>query len=70
MSQYRCAKMKLSNSQLNQLKSATKNAIEVTLRLEKKLIGTNGTNFPHNLPLTDRQVLSFAMLLEIIHWSV
>ena len=31
MSQNRCAKMNLSNSQLNQLKPATKNAIEVTL---------------------------------------
>ena len=54
----------------DQLKSATKNAIEITLRLLKIIIGTNGSKFPQNLRLTDRWVSSFARLLEIIHPSV
>ena len=41
--------MKLSNSQLNKLKSATKYATKVTLRLSRNFIGTNVNNFPHNL---------------------
>ena len=42
----------------NKLKLATKNSIEVTLRLPSHMIGNsdNETNFPHNLLLTDRQV--------------
>ena len=50
--------MKLSNSQLNKLKSAIKNESEVVLRLSSNMIGNNETNFPHKLLLTDRQVLS------------
>ena len=50
--------MKLSNSQLNRLKSGTKNATEVTLNLLSNLIkNSNGkTNFPHKLLLTNTQV--------------
>ena len=48
--------MKLSNSQLNKLKSAIKNESEVVLRLSSNMIGNNETNFPHELLLTDRQV--------------
>ena len=50
--------MKLSNSQLNKLKSAIKNESEVVLRLSSNMIGNNETNFPHELLLTDRQVSS------------
>ena len=48
--------MRLSNSQLNKLKSETKNETEVVLRLSSKMIGDNETNFPQKLLLTNRQV--------------
>ena len=52
--------MKLANSQLNKLKSATKNENDVVIRLSPNTIGdsNNQTNFPHELLLTDRQVSS------------
>ena len=56
MTQYNCLNVKLSNSQLNKLKSSTKNETEVVLRLSSNMIGNNKTNFPHQLLLTDRQV--------------
>ena len=58
MTQYDSVNLKLSNSQLNKLKSAVKNATATTLRLSSNITGTNETNFLHNLLLTDRQVLS------------
>ena len=48
--------VKLSNSQLNKLKSAIKNETEVVLRLSSNVVGHNETNFPHKLLLTNRQV--------------
>ena len=48
--------VKLSNSQLNKLKSAIKNETEVVLRLSTFMIDDNETNFPHKLLLTNRQV--------------
>ena len=56
MTQYNSVNVKLSNSQLNKLKSAIKN--EVVLRLSSNIIGDNETNFPHKLLLKDRQVSS------------
>ena len=56
MIQYSSLNVKLSNSQLNKLKSATKNETEVVLRLSSNMIGDNETNFPHKLLLTNRQV--------------
>ena len=56
MTQYKSLNVKLSNSQLNKLKSAIKNETEVVLRLSSNMIGNNETNFPHELLLTDRQV--------------
>ena len=50
--------MKLSNSQLNKLKSAIKNESEVVLKLSQDMIGNNENNFPHQLLLTNRQVPS------------
>ena len=44
---------KLSNSQLNKLRSATENQTEVTLRMNIKMF--NGNNLPHELLLTTRQ---------------
>ena len=58
MTQYNSFNVKLSNSQLNKLKSATKNESEVVLRLSSNMIGKNETNFPHELLLTVRQVSS------------
>ena len=58
MTQYNRLNVKLSNSQLNKLKSAIKNKIEVVLRLSPNMIGesNNEANFPRELLLTDRQV--------------
>ena len=56
MTKYNSLNVKLSNSQLNKLKSAIKNETEVVLRLSSNMIGDNETNFPHKLLLTNRQV--------------
>ena len=58
MTQYNTLNVKLSNSQLNKLKSAIKNETEVVLRLSLNMIGDSNdeTNFPHKLLLTDQQV--------------
>ena len=58
MTQYNSLNVKLSNSQLNQLKSAIKNETDVVLRLSSNLIGnsSDNNNFPHELLLTNRQV--------------
>ena len=56
MIQYNSLNVKLSNSQLNKLKSATKNETEVVLRFSSNIIGDNEANFPHELLLTNRQV--------------
>ena len=56
MTQCNSLNVKLSNSQLNKLKSAIKNETEVVLRLSSNMIGDNETNFPHKLLLTNRQV--------------
>ena len=56
MTQYNILNVKLSNSQLNKLKSAIKNETKVVLRLSSNMIGDNETNFPHRLSLTNRQV--------------
>ena len=60
MAQYNSLNVKLSNSQLNKLKSAIKNETDVVLRLSSNMIGNSGdnTNFPHELLLTNRQVAS------------
>ena len=58
MTQDNSLNLKLSNSQLNNLKSAIKNETEVVLRLSSSIIGNSDdeTNFPYELLLTDRQV--------------
>ena len=50
--------VKLSNSQLNKLKSAIKKEADVILRLSANMIGNSDdeANFPHKLLLTNRQV--------------
>ena len=49
MMQYNSLNVKLSNSQLNKLKSSIKNESEVVLRLSSNMIGDDETNFPHKL---------------------
>ena len=56
MTQYNSLNVKLSNSQLNKLKSAIKNETEVVLRLSSNMTGDNETDFPHKSLLTNRQV--------------
>ena len=58
MSKYNNLNVKLSNSQLNQLKSAIKNETAIILRLSSNMIGNSDdeTIFLHKLLLTNRQV--------------
>ena len=58
MTQYNSLNVKLSNSQLNKLKSEIKNESEVILRLSQNMIGDSSdeTNFSHKLLLTNRQI--------------
>ena len=58
MTQYNGVNEKLSESQLNKLKSATKNETRVTLRLSSNIIGNanDESNFAHTSLLTNRQV--------------
>ena len=60
MTQYNSLNVKLSNAQLNKLKSGIKNETEVVLKLLSKMIGNSDdeTNFPHKLKLTNRQVVN------------
>ena len=58
MTQYNSLNVKRSNSQLNKLKSAIKNATDVILRLSSNMIGNSDheNNFAHKLLFTNRQV--------------
>ena len=63
MTHYNSLNVKLSNSQLNKLKSAIKDETEW-------LAGDNETNFPHKLLLTNTQVAILRKVLEIIHQQI
>ena len=58
MTQYNILNVKISNSQLNKLKPATKKETDVVLRLSSNIIFNfdDETNFPHLLLLLNRQV--------------
>ena len=58
MTQYNSFNVKLSNSQLNKLKSSIKNETDVVLRMSSNMVGNSNDNikFPHELLLTNRQV--------------
>ena len=60
MIQYNSLNVKLSNSQLNKLKSAMKNESKEVLRLRSNMIGNSDdeTNFPQKLLLTNKQVVN------------
>ena len=59
MTQYNTLNIKMSNLQLNNLKSAIKNCAEVTLKLSSNVVGDSNyeNNFSHKLLLTNKQVL-------------
>ena len=69
MTQYNSLNLKLSNSQLNKLKSAIKNGTDVIFRLSSNMIGNsdNEANFPHKLMLTNRQVANLRKYLLTTH---
>ena len=58
MTQGNSLNVKLSNSQLNKLKSSIKNETDVVLRISSNMVGNSNfnTNSPHELLLTNRQV--------------
>ena len=57
MPQCNSLNVKLSNSQLNKLKSAMKNGTDVILKLSNMVGNSNNeNNFPHKLLLTNRQI--------------
>ena len=58
MTQYNTSNVKLSNLQLNKLKSGIKNGPEVTLKLSSSVVGNSNdeNNFPHKLLLTNAKV--------------
>ena len=51
MTQYNSLNVKLSNSQLNKIKSSIKNETDVVLRISSNMVGNSNdnTNFPHEL---------------------
>ena len=65
MTQYNSLNVKLSNSQLNKLKSTIKNETDVILRLSSNMIGNSDdeTNFPHKLLLIDKLQIFVKLLL-------
>ena len=56
MTWFNSANVKLSNSELNKLKPATKNETEATLRLSSNMIDNSNdeANFSHKLFLRDK----------------
>ena len=59
MTKYNTSNIKLSNSQINKLKSEIRTGTEVTLNLSSNVISDSNdeTNFPHKLLLNHTQVL-------------
>ena len=61
MTQYHTSNVKLSNSQLDKLKSGVENGTEVTLKLSSIVAGDSNdeNDFPLKLLLTNTQFQSF-----------
>ena len=59
MTQYNNLNVKLSNQQLNKLKSGIQNGTEVTLKISSNIIGDSNdeNNFPRKILLINTQVL-------------
>ena len=68
MTQYNTLSIKLSNLQLNKLKSGIKNNAEVTLKISSNVIGDSNdeNNFLHTFLLTNTEVLRLVKLLQIV----
>ena len=62
MVEYNTVNVKLSNSQLNKLKSAFKNKQGTTLRMNARMF--NGNNLLHELLLTTRQITKLRNAIE------
>ena len=58
MTEYNSINAKLCNFELNKLNLTIKTATEVTLKLSSNMIrdSNDGSNFPHKLLLTERQL--------------
>ena len=58
MTQYNTLNVKLSNSELNKLKSGIKNGTKETLKISSNVVGdyNDENNFPHKLLLTNTEV--------------
>ena len=63
MTNYQEVRVKLTNSQLNKLKSAVKNKTGTALRINKK--NFQGEELPHELFLTPRQMLYLTIYQRI-----
>ena len=62
MVEYNTVRAKLSDSQLNKVKSAVKNRQGTTLRMNARMF--NGNNLPHELLLTTRQTTKLRNAVE------
>ena len=62
MVEYNKVNVKLSDSQLNKLKSAVRNQTGITLRMNIKMLERN--NLPHELLLTTRQKMKLRNAFE------
>ena len=60
MTQYNSLNVKLSNSQLNELKSSIKNETDVVIRISSNMVSNSNdnTNFPHELLLNIRKAFA------------
>ena len=69
MTQYNTLNVKLSNLQLNKLKSGIKNNTDITLKTSSNVVGDSNdkNNFPHKLLLTNMQVSKILKLLQMVH---
>ena len=67
MTQYNSLNVKLSNSQLNKLKSSIKNETDVVLRISSNMVSNSNdnTNFPHELLLIDKLQIFVKLLLKM-----
>ena len=65
MTQYNSLNVKLSDSQLNELKSAIKHETDFILRLSSNMMGNSDdkANFPRKFLLTNRQAFFVKLLL-------
>ena len=66
MTQYNSLNVKLSNSQLNNLKTAIKNESKVIITLSSNMIGNSDDeiNFPNKLLITNGQVVNLRKAFE------